>query len=73
MKTGWSLKFPGISDDMTGISSDSIYSQILAWRDILLKLSHYEKSVFKDIRLVYHELNKLEMEKEAIERAALAT
>ena len=73
VKTGWSLKFPGISNDMTGISSDSIYSQILAWRDNLLKLSHYEKSVFKDIRLVYHELNKLQMEKEAIERAALTT
>ena len=73
MKTGWSLKFPGVSDDLTGISSDLLFSRILFWRDNLLKLSHYEKSVFKDIRLVYHELNKQQMEREAREKAALAT
>ena len=73
VKTGWSLKFPGVSDDMTGISSDSLSFRILSWRDNLLKLSHYKKSVFKDISLVYHELNKQQMEREAREKAALAT
>ena len=73
VKTGWSLKFPGISGDMSGISCDSLTSRILSWRDNLLKLGHYEKSVFKDIRLVYHELNKQQMEREAREKAALAT
>ena len=66
VKTGWSLKFPGVSDDLTGISSDLLFSRILFWRDNLLKLSHYEKSVFKDIRLVYHEHNKQQMEREAM-------